>query len=143
MQSMLLNALLIEEYTYLSGYFTANPQRALCALCRKHTPTPKEQAHCEDTTLMYSWCQSAQNRTSSVFPSHGKGSKLTEVMLCECVLAIASGRNNGIRSPSCICEGIKQEPQSLRGESTGLLYCRPIFFFVLYLYRFVVFSFIS
>ena len=88
MQSMLRNALLIGEYTYLSGYFTANPQRALCALCRKHTPsTPKEQVHCEDTTLMYFWCQSAQNRTSSVSTSHGKGSKLTEVMLCGCVLA--------------------------------------------------------
>ena len=87
MQSMLRNALLIGEFTYLSGYFTANPQRALCALCRKHTPsTPKEQMHCEDTTLMYSWCQSAHNRTSSVSTSHGKGSKLTEVTLCRCVL---------------------------------------------------------
>ena len=75
---MLWEDLLIGEYTYLSGCFPANPQIALCALCRKRVPsTPKEKVHCEDTTLMYSWCQSTHNRTAPVSTSNCKGSKLT------------------------------------------------------------------
>ena len=87
MQSMLREDLLIGEYTYLWGCFPANPQIALCALCRKRVPsTPKEKVHCEDTTLKYSWCQNTHNRTAPVSTSNCKGSKLTEVTLCRCVL---------------------------------------------------------
>ena len=87
MQSMLRKGLLIGEYIYLWGCFPANPQIALCALCRECVPsTAKEQVHCEDTTLMYSWYQRTHNCTTPASPSNCKGSKLTKVTLCRCVL---------------------------------------------------------
>ena len=87
MQSMLREDLLIGEYTYLWGCSLANPQIALCTLCRECVPsTVTEQMHCEDTTLMYSWYQSTHNCMTPVPPSNCKGSKLTEVTLCGCVL---------------------------------------------------------